>query len=142
MLADILDLTRRTFAYMDGLVHPPSSIHHLTLDKLRTQANLAEIWSSGSPLLASMILTPKRHALYVGKLCVDERSRGKGLSRMMLAHATVRAIALKLPALELETRIELRDNHAAFQVMGFVEVARTSHQGFDHPTALTFRRKV
>ena len=46
------------------------------------------------------------------------------------------------PALELQTRIELTGNHAAFRRMGFVETARTAHPGFDRPTSITFRKRL
>ena len=45
-------------------------------------------------------------------------------------------------ALELQTRIELVANHATFARMGFVEVARTAHEGFDRPTSITYRKAL
>ena len=52
------------------------------------------------------------------------------------------AVALHLPVLELQTRVELTENHATFRALGFVEVARTAHPGYDRPTSITFRRPV
>ena len=46
------------------------------------------------------------------------------------------------PALELQTRVELGANHAAFQRLGFVEVGRTAHDGYDRPTSITFRKSL
>jgi phosphinothricin acetyltransferase len=133
---------RDTFAYMDGLVDPPSSIQRMTLLSLKSHAQTAELWTLGRPLEACAILTPKPHALYIGKLCVMPKVRGLGLSRRLVEHASQRAKALDLPVLELETRIELVANHAAFKAMGFVEIGRTAHAGFAEPTAITFQRAV
>jgi hypothetical protein len=43
---------------------------------------------------------------------------------------------------ELQTRIELVENHAIFAALGFVETARTAHKGYDRPTTLTFRKST
>jgi len=141
-LASILDLMRSTFAYMDGRVDPPSSIHRLTLSALQDQASWAEVCSLGNPIQAAVVLTPKPHALYVGKLCVAPGARGRGLSRLLVAHAADRATALGLPVLELEVRVELSANHAAFQAMGFVQTGRTAHAGYGAPTAITFQKRL
>ena len=52
------------------------------------------------------------------------------------------ARVLGLPALELQSRVELGENRAAFAALGFFQVGLTSHPGFDRPTSSTFRRAV
>jgi hypothetical protein len=47
-----------------------------------------------------------------------------------------------LPALELQTRIELTENHALFRHLGFVQTAATAHPGYTRPTTLTFRHPL
>lgn len=138
-LADVLALIRTCFAYMDGIIDPPSSVHRLTLEGLHTISRTAEIWATPS---ACMILTPQDDTLYLGKLAVAEKARGKGLARSMTAHAVQRAKALKRPTLTLQTRIELTANHKTFKALGFYETARGAHEGYDHPTHITFVRKV
>ena len=44
------------------------------------------------------------------------------------------------PMLELQTRIELTANQAAFRKLGFHETARTAHAGYDRPTSVTMRK--
>ncbi|WP_010142013.1 GNAT family N-acetyltransferase [Oceanicola sp. S124] len=90
--------------------------------------------------LACMVLTVKPDHLYLGKLAVAETARGQGLARRMMDHAEARARALFLPRLRLQTRIELVENHATFRHLGFVEIARTAHPGYDQPTSLTFEK--
>jgi GNAT superfamily N-acetyltransferase len=120
----ILALLHEAFAYMEGRIDPPSSLRDLTPEALSRHVRTEEIWIIGAPV-ACVFLTPKPGALYVGKLAVAADHRGKGL-----------------PALELQTRIELVENQAAFRAMGFQEVGRTSHPGFDRPTSITYRRPV
>ena len=56
-------------------------------------------------------------------------------------HAAKRACA-EFGMLELETRIELTENHAAFARMGFIKTAETSHEGFDRTTSIVMRAPV
>lgn len=139
-LPQVLSLMQSAFAYMDGVIDPPSSIHALTLEGL-TQSP-SEVWAMGTPPIAAMVLTPKRDALYLGKLAVTDDSRGKGLARVMVDAALARARALGLGAVELQIRIELTRNQTVFAAMGFAEVVRTAHPGYDRPTSITYRRAV
>lgn len=137
----ILALLHEAFAFMEGRIDPPSSLRELTPEALTRQANTGEIWIMGTPV-ACMFLTPKPGALYVGKLAVAASHRGQGLARQLLDRAEARARELGLPVLELQTRVELVENQAAFLAMGFVEAGRTAHKGYDRPTSITYRRAV
>lgn len=138
----ILALLHDAFAYMDGQIDPPSSLHALTPQALTDQTTHGEIWTLGHPPAACVFLTPKPGSLYVGKLAVAPSHRRQGLARQLIDLAETRARALGLPALDLQNRVELTENHATFRALGFIEVARTSHPGYDRPTSITFRRAV
>jgi GNAT superfamily N-acetyltransferase len=137
-MADLLALIRGAFAFMDGVIDPPSSIHRLTLAELQG----AEVWAVGTPPVACVVLTPKTDILYLGKLAVVDAARGQGLARRLVNLALTRARALGLRAVELQVRIELTGNQAAFQAMGFAEIGRTAHAGYSHPTSITYRRMI
>ena len=141
-LEAVLDLIRRSFAFMEGRIDPPSSMRRLTVEALQEQCRRGEIWILGTPPLACVFLTPKPDCLYLGKLAVEESSRGAGLARILVDHAVQRAKDLDLPAVELQTRVELVENHQTFSRLGFVQVGATAHPGYDRPTSLTFRRPV
>ena len=141
-LSEVLALIRSAFAYMDGRVDPPSSMHRLDAASLDRQARDAEVWVAGDPVRACVVLTPQADSLYIGKLAVADTARRQGLARTMLALAEARARDIGLGWLELQTRIELTQNHAAFTALGFRQIAATAHPGFDRPTSLTFRRGV
>lgn len=137
-------LLAEAFGYMEGRIDPPSSLHRMGAAELAAEAARAELWILGPDAapLACMLLTAKPDHLYLGKLAVAAARRGEGLSRRMIDHAVQRAQALGLPQIRLQTRVELVENHAAFRAMGFSEVARTAHPGFDRPTSITFARAV
>ncbi len=140
--AALLHLIRSEFAYMDARIDPPSSMLALTADSMAEQARAGEIWVIGTPVVACVFLTRRPEVLYVGKMAVAATHRGQGLARRLIEMADTRARALGLPRLELQTRVELVENHAAFAAMGFVKTAETAHPGYTRPTAFTFQRPV
>lgn len=138
----LLALIRAEFAFMDGRIDPPSSMHSLTAEAIASQSRTGEIWALGRPVIACVFLTQKPDALYIGKLAVAASHRGKGHARALIDLAETRARALGYAALELQTRVELIENQSVFQTLGFTESARTAHPGFDRATSITFRRPV
>jgi GNAT superfamily N-acetyltransferase len=141
-LVDVLHLIRAGFAYMEGRIDPPSSMHRLTLPEVKEQARSGEVWAIGTPPCACVFLTPKQPALYIGKLTVAVAARGKGHARSLVALADQRARALGLGCLELQSRIELTENHAAFAALGFLVTGMTAHAGYDRPTSVTLQRRL
>nr|WP_236760004.1 GNAT family N-acetyltransferase [Agrobacterium tumefaciens] len=128
-----------SFAYMDGVIDPPSSAHRLTLDNLseKARAEIAFVAVDEGELLGCLFCRPEPPAcLYVGKLCVSPQAQGKGIGKMLLQRSEALARELALPALRLETRIELIGNHARFAAWGFVKTAENAHAGYDRTTSI------
>ncbi len=141
-LGDIHTLLHRCFAYMDGRIDPPSSLHDLNVAGIARACTIGEVWTIGAPPVACVFLTEKLGRLYLGKLAVDPTRRGAGLARALVELAEERAQALDLPMLELQTRIELVENHATFARLGFVKTAEGSHEGYDRPTEITMQKRL
>lgn len=139
-LPDVLALIRSAFAYMDGVVDPPSSMHRLTLEDLRTGPG--EVWAIGDPVVACAIFTAQTDTLYVGKIAVAPEARDRGMARRLIDAAEARARALGLASLTLQTRVELTANRAAFEALGFRKIAETAHEGFNRPTSFTFEKAL
>lgn len=141
---DLLVLIMRSFAYMDGVIDPPSSAHRLTPSNLRDKAKdeVCFIATLDERLVGCIFAAERSDAFYVGKLAVDDSARGLGIGRALMLAAERHAIAEGKPVLELQTRIELAANHATFAKMGFIEFERTAHDGFDRPTSITFRKTL
>lgn len=136
----LLGLIKRAFAGMEGRIDPPSSFHRLTVQDLATHPG--EVWVIGKPPRACVLLTPKPEALYLGKLSVEPGHQGKGYARSLIAQAEIRARAMGLPMLELQSRVELIENHAMFYALGFQQTGTTAHEGFERPTSLVFTKAV
>lgn len=140
----LLDLILGSFSYMDGLIDPPSSAHRLTLDALQAKAKqeILLLACSGDRLVGCLFIADRGDHSYLGKLAIAPSMQGRGLGRRFVGAAEDLARAAGKSALELQTRIELLDNHAAFARMGFAETGRTAHPGFDRPTTITMRKVV
>ena len=136
---ELLALIMSSFAYMDGVIDPPSSAHRLTLENLAEKARveIAFVALDGDEIVGCLFCRPEPLAsLYVGKLCVSPKAQGKGIGSMLLEQAEALARELALPALRLETRIELIANHAKFAAWGFVKTAENAHPGYSRTTSI------
>lgn len=140
--AGLLALLRESFAYMDNRIDPPSSIHRLDADGLAAksaQEDLILTFRNGEPV-GCLFSVPRGEALYLGKIAVKPRLQGRGITRRMLELAEAGARVRGLKVLELQTRIELTENHRAFAALGFEKVGETCHPEYDRTTSLTFRK--
>jgi GNAT superfamily N-acetyltransferase len=132
------------FAYMEGRIDPPSSLAALSQDDLRAKAGAEDLFilRDSGHLTGCLFGAARPDCYYIGKLAVAASQRGHGLARALIDAAASRARTLSLPMLELQSRVELMENHAAFAQMGFVQAAATAHPGYARPTSFTFRRAV
>jgi N-acetylglutamate synthase-like GNAT family acetyltransferase len=141
---ELLALILSSFSYMDEIIDPPSSAHRLTLASLAQKASseIAFVGMEENRLVGCVFLKAEADCLYVGKLAVAPGQQGKGVGRRLLEVAQDTAQALNLPALLLETRIELVGNHTTFGRWGFQKTAEKSHPGFDRITFIEMRKVV
>ncbi|PLK70430.1 GNAT family N-acetyltransferase [Rhizobium sp. TH135] len=141
---ELLALIMGSFAYMDGVIDPPSSAHRLTVDSLKDKARdeiglTAEV---DGRLLGCAFLRPEPGFLYVGKLAVSPEAQGSGIGSRFLTEAEAIARDLGKPTLRLETRIELTGNHRRFGAWGFVRTAEKSHAGYDRITFIEMQKHL
>ncbi|RUM26682.1 GNAT family N-acetyltransferase [Rhizobium vallis] len=139
---ELLALILAAFASMNGRIDPPSSALRLTAQALaeKAEAEIGHVAIEEGKLTGCLFLRPEADCLYVGKLAVLPTAQGEGLGRRLLAIAEETAAALDLPALRLETRIELTDNHAVFAAWGFSRTAEKAHPGFARTTFVEMRK--
>lgn len=137
-MAALLGLILRAFAYMDGVIDPPSSAHRLTVDSLRQkvaeETGLAAF--DGDRLVGCAFLRAEPGGFYLGKVAVDPQAQARGIGRALLAAAEGVARAHGARHLRLETRVELLRNHATFAAWGFRKSGESRHAGFDRTTTI------
>lgn len=141
---ELLSLLRGAFAYMEARIDPPSSLTRMGADDLRAKAHVENliVATEGAELIGCAFAMIRPNCVYVGKLAVAQSYRGKGVARALIAAAEGLARKHGRYFLELQTRVELIENHAAFASLGFEKVAETAHPGYDRPTSITMRKWV
>jgi GNAT superfamily N-acetyltransferase len=140
----LLALLHRAFAFQQGRIDPPSSLHRFDPVSLAVKARDETLFLAfeGAQVVGCIFAKPQGDALYVGKFAVEPGCQGRGIGRQLMGAAEDLARRLSLPALELETRIELTENHRTFAAMGFVRTAENAHAGYDRPTSVTMRKQL
>ena len=140
----LLALLRASFAYMDGRIDPPSSLHQMDEKSLAEVSKHSEIWviHSGRKPIATMTLSPQSDHLYLGKMAISPDHQGQGLARQLVEHAEYRARALGFDQIQLQTRVALVENHVAFARMGFLKIGEGRHAGYDRATDITMAKNV
>ncbi|MEM7509214.1 MAG: GNAT family N-acetyltransferase [Pseudomonadota bacterium] len=140
---EVLSLLQTAFAGMAGRIDPPSSLETMTAEDLAETARNGLVLLAYDPgLVGCVFLTPRDKVLYIGKLAVAPERQGLGNGRALMHATKIEAQRRGLPALELQTRIELVENHAAFVAMGFRKTGETAHPGFGRPTSITMRKSI
>ncbi len=142
--SEVLDLLHRAFAVMEGRIDPPSSLHDLDEVTLAAKAaqELCLLAHHEDDLLGCVFCAPGEEALHISKLAVDPDHQGGGIGRALMDLAEANAQAAGLEAMELQTRIEMDENHLTFARLGFRKVGETSHPGYDRTTSITLRKEL
>jgi predicted N-acetyltransferase YhbS len=80
--------------------------------------------------------------LYFGRLSVVPGARGEGIARRLVEAVEDEARRRELAGIQLGVRIVLVENQQLFSSMGYVEISREAHEGFDHPTSINMRKAL
>ena len=80
--------------------------------------------------------------LYFGRLSVVPEARGEGIARRLVEAVEDEARRRELAGVQLGVRIVLVENQELFSSMGYVEISREAHEGFDHPTSINMRKAL
>ncbi|MCW5747333.1 MAG: GNAT family N-acetyltransferase [Alphaproteobacteria bacterium] len=89
-----------------------------------------------------VLFRPQDDDLYLGRLSVPPALRGRGIAGALIRFVEDEARRRGCAGVVLGVRIVLRDNKRLFEHHGFVEIARTAHDGFDAPTSITLRKSL
>lgn len=138
----LLDLVQKAYAYMDARIDPPSSMHKLTVSSIEQKAkdeNLILAFEENQ-LVGCAFIKEQADCFYIGKLAVSREQQGKGIGQEIIKSCISFAARQDKPDLELESRVELIENHAFFEMMGFTKAGENAHEGYSRPTSYTFRR--
>lgn len=139
---ELLHLVQDAFAYMEGRIDPPSSVHGLTPTSIATKSQEEALFlaTDDEELVGCVFARPRADSLYVSKLAVRPERQGNDIGRRLMQAVEDHARSIGIRTVELDTRIELIENHRTFVALGYLKTAEQAHEGFDHPTFITMRK--
>ncbi|MEM7744926.1 MAG: GNAT family N-acetyltransferase [Pseudomonadota bacterium] len=137
-------LLTKAFAYMEDRIDPPSSLLKLRPVDLKNMADDGGclLAMQDGKLVGCLFVADHEDCLYISKLAVTASRQRQGIGRALIHAAGRVALSLGKPVMRLQSRIELTENHAAFAKMGFAEIGRTTHPGYDEPTSVTMECRL
>ena len=141
-------LLMASFAYMANRIDPPSSLLRMSAADLeqKSRDETLLLAMDGERIVGCAFVrleaanNPSR--AYIGKMAVGADHRGQGIARRFVEMAEAIALDAGREALELQTRIELTENHETFASLGFIKTRENAHAGYDRPTNITMRRHL
>lgn len=138
----LLELLQAAFAYQERRIDPPSSVYALHVGSLAEKAREEHLFlaHADGDLAGCVFAANQTSALYVSKLAVWPRLQGSGIARRLMSAVEEFARQVGQAVLELNTRVELTENHRTFERLGFINVAEHAHEGFDRPTYITMQK--
>jgi ribosomal protein S18 acetylase RimI-like enzyme len=139
---ELLALIHCAFAFQHSRIDPPSSLHKLDPVSLAKKAHEETLFLAieHGLVVGCVFAKSMGKSLYVGKFAVSPKRQGQGIGRRLLEAAEALARRMGLDAVELETRIELTENHEAFRAMGFAKTSEHAHPGYSRSTSITMRK--
>jgi len=130
--------------YRDRL-DPPSAAFRETGEAIARElaAGAGALVAEGDgAILGCVMIKQVDGDLYFGRLAVPPAARGRGLARLLVAAVEADARRRGLAGVRLGVRIALAENQQLFAGLGYVEISRSAHPGFDHPTYITMRKAL
>jgi ribosomal protein S18 acetylase RimI-like enzyme len=141
--AAIASVIAAAFAQYRDRLDPPSAAFRETgaaIARELTAGSGAVIAEDRGAALACVLTKEVEDDLYFGRLAVLPAARGRGLARRLVAAVEADAHCRGLAGVRLGVRIALVENQRLFAALGYVEISRAAHPGFDHPTYITMRK--
>lgn len=144
-LPQALAVIHAAFAEYQGRLAPPSAAMKETVDSLARRLAAGAVFvaeDADGTVLGAVCAERKGDAVYLDRLAVPPAARGRGVAAALVAAVEAFAAEVGAEAVTLGVRLALDGNIRMFERLGYREVARTAHSGFDHPTSATMAKPV
>lgn len=140
----LLSLLRQSFAYMDGRIDPPSSLHRIDLQALVEKVSRETVFIAmdNQCVVGCVFASRQPDCLYLGKLAVAQSHRRQGVARRLIEQVEQCARESEVSCVDLETRVELVENQRLFEYLGYNRQAENSHPGYSRTTSYRYRKQL
>lgn len=128
-----------------GRLDPPSAALDETPDSIRREfANGygGALATLDGHAVGCVLFRPEGADLYFGRLSVLPAHRGRGIAAALVRAVEAEAVRRGCPGVVLGVRIALPENQAVFGRLGYSEVARYAHAGYEVPTWIEMRKQL
>jgi ribosomal protein S18 acetylase RimI-like enzyme len=133
------------FMQYRGRLVPESSAFRETPDAITEQIGAGSsviVAERNGVMIGCVVAESMEGDLYFGRLAILPEARGLGLAKRLIGAVEEEARRLGLPGVRLGVRIALVDNQRLFRSLGYREISREAHPGFDHPTSINMRKAL
>lgn len=133
------------FEQYRGRLVPESAAFGETADAIRREladGSGAIVAERASETLGCVMIKPVDGDLYFGRLAVIPSARGCGVARRLIEAVETAAARRGLAGVRMSARIALPENQRFFESLGYAEISRDAHPGFDHPTSIQRRKSL
>ena len=112
--------------YLNRMDRPPAPV----LTDYRGAIAAGQVWVTGEPVTAVLVLVQERDAMLVENVAVSPAAQGTGLGRRLMEFADRQALASGLSRMTLYTNEVMTENLAIYARLGYRETARQSQDGY------------
>lgn len=144
--ASVLAVTiAAAFEQYRGRLVPESGAFRETADGIAAELKKgagAIIAERNGVVLGCVMIKLEEDDLYLGRLSVVPAARGQGLAARLIEAVEDEARRRGMPGVRLGVRVVLTGNQRLFQSLGYREISREAHEGFDHPTSINMRKAL
>ena len=134
------------FEQYRGKLVPESGAFRETADGIAAELKKdagAIIAERNGVILGCVMTKLEEGDLYLGRLSVLPTARGEGLAARLIEAVEDEARRRGLPGVRLGVRVVLTGNQKRlFQSLGYREISREAHEGFDYMTSINMRKSL
>ena len=137
-------LIREAFAAQPVATDPPSSALRETAENVAAsldEGGGAALEAEGA-LIGALLWTEREGGLFLRRLAVRPRWRGRGAAHVLLAAAEAEARRRGLARLRLNVRLVLEENRRLFAALGFAATKEAAHPSYARPTFAVMEKRL
>lgn len=140
----LLNLLQTAFEYQTTRIDPPSSLTRMDAQALeeKAQKEILLLAFLEEELVGCLFAKSLEEKLYLGKFAVSPAHQGKGIGKKLMHWTEELAKEFGYSLLELETRVELIENHQTFARFGFIKTSENAHAGYGRPTSIVMQKAL
>jgi len=141
---DIVATIHAAFEEYRGVLNPKSGALRETVESITAKARKGVVLGiiEDNRVAACVCATVKDGMLYLDRLAVYPEHRRRGYAEALVQAVEEEATRQGLPGVSLGVRLALSGNIALFERLGFKEVGRSTHDGFDAPTSMDMVKQL